>query len=291
VVEAARQEVPALGVEALPALAFVARQKGAREFVKAPRVEPDLPWKAVAQRLTEPLHRAALICAVAARHTADGRLAKDAPPLVQAFAQVLIVMKADLQRPLPRSIQVETGDARSLSTMEPASIGGILTSPPYLSRYDYTRTNRPLNRVYRYWYPSEAEAAATQVRAHPEAPSAPESFPMPPAVAEIVSVFRERQMDRLADVVRAYFADMAAALQAWKRVLPPGGICWMVVGGARLRGVYVPSDLIIPELAGELELVTEGVHVARRLIGAGRKLGSLEGVAPRESILIFRKST
>ena len=291
-VECARQDRPAVGVEALPALAFIARQKGAREFIKAPRITPEMTWKQIAELFEQPLHRAALLCGVAARHAADGRLLKDPPPLFETVARALVTIKADLKQPLPRPVDVRTGDARALADIEPETIAGILTSPPYLSRYDYARTNRPLERVYRFWYgrDSDVPQRATQIRAHPDAYQQTWQSTPPPAVSEVTESFRERQLDRLAGVVRSYFEDLTTALRAWHRVLIADAPCWIVIGGARLRGVYIPADLILPEIAEPLGYETAGIQVARHLISAGRKLGSLDSVTPRESIIMLRKS-
>ena len=64
----------------------------------------------------------------------------------------------------------------------------------------------------------------------------------------------------------------------------------MVVGGARIKDVYVPSDLMVAEIAEGCGFRVEAIRVARDLVGAARKFGRLGHVAPRESLLIMRRA-
>lgn len=296
-IECARQDVPAIGVEALPALCFLA---GACSAPDAPPLPPDVlddagDWRAIADRLTHPLHRAALMIAVARRHDSDGRPLREPPPLPQALRDAFAWIQADRRTALPRPVDVRQGDARTLDGIADESIGGLLTSPPYLSRHDYTRLTRPLQDLYARWHPAADPAPdlallrGRQLRAHPRAHATPWRRDMPPAVREAVDALREAGEPRLAGVVRSYFEDLFAALAAAARVLQPGRPCWVVIGGARLRDVYVPSDLVLAEHAAAAGFELRQVRAARRLIPTGRKLGRLEDVSPRESLLILRR--
>jgi hypothetical protein len=104
-----------------------------------------------------------------------------------------------------------------------------------------------------------------------------------------VSALRAADEPKLAGVVRSYFEDLTAALGEMARVLRPGAPCWLVVGGARLKDVYIPADLLLAELAEGAGLFADEVRVARRLTPAGRKLGRLPDVAPREVVVVMRK--
>ena len=81
---------------------------------------------------------------------------------------------------------------------------------------------------------------------------------------------------------------MFAVMAECRRVLKPGGVAWMVVGGARLKDIYVPSDLILAEIAECAGFSVDALHVARRLIDSGRKLGRLHNVSPRETVVVLR---
>ena len=291
VLECVRQGVEARGVEALESLVFRARARGAREIGDLPDLAGGESWEQVAQRLEEPIHRAALICAAARRYTSEGKLNRDAPSLGEVLAEVVDMMGEDLRQPLAMEPQVDRGDARDLDGMADASVGGVLTSPPYLSRHDYTRATRPHEMVYRYWYAGRdlGQRREDQVRAHPKAYARQWTARMPPAVTEACRALVLVGQGKLAGVVRSYFEDMFAALAECSRVLAEGRPCWVVVGGARLKNVYVPSDTILADVAKTCGFTVAGIRVARRLIPAGRKFGGLSDVSPRESILVLRK--
>ncbi|MCP4591101.1 MAG: hypothetical protein GY842_10175 [bacterium] len=289
--ECARRNVSALGVEALASLAFLSTVTAATDLPPLPDLADCSSWETVADRLTLPLHRAALMLAVASRHTATGKPDPQAPPLSAALDSTLAMIAEDLRVPLPRLNPVQQGDARRLKEIESASIGGVLTSPPYLSRYDYTRAQRPLEQVYAHWYADRSpnQRRSDQMAAHPGASSRRTAASPPhPSVVECVGALVAGGEEKLSVVVQAYFQDLAEVLTACRRVLRTSAPCWIVIGGARLKGVYVPADLILAEMAESHGFAVVDIHVARRLIPSGRKLGNLTNVAPRESIVVLR---
>ncbi len=303
-IECARAGVDAIGVEALPSLAFLASARSAAGVPDLPDLSGCEAPVDFAARLQEPIHRAALLCAVSRRHSSDGKPLADAPPLSRALADVVAMMRADLRSPLPMPVRVVPGDARELAGIADSTIGGILTSPPYLSRHDYTRITRPIEELFAFWdrpaaragvqtpAPQDRQAAArrdAQVRAHPRAYARPWQSTPHPAVTESCAALQDAGERKLAGVTRSYFEDMTAALRQFARVLLPGGPCWIVIGGARLKDVYVPADLILAEMAADAGLDVLELRVARRLIPSGRKLGTLGDVAPRETLLLLRR--
>lgn len=290
-IECARRDVAHRGVEAVAALAFLARCTGTRRFPPLPDLRNAATWQDAAARLTEDAHRAALMLAVSRRFDFSGRPRSDAAALPHEFNHVVRMMLTDLRSPMPRAVQVDEGDARSLALPD-ESAGGILTSPPYLSRHNYTRITAPLRRVYRFWYGQAGGLPDDdrQVRAHGEAKAgAPGSREAHPAETEACQALAIRNLGSLVQVIQAYFDDLATCLREFARVLRPGCPCWMILGGARIRDVYVPSDLVAAEMARERGFQVQELWIARRLINAGRKLGGLQDVAPRETVLVMRR--
>lgn len=292
-IECARRGVAALGIEALASLAFLASSRSASEFPDLPDLRGALRWQDFAERLTVPIHRAALICAVARRHSSDGNPLRNPRPLIDEFTLVADMIREDLRSPLAKRVSVDLGDARRMSDIADDSIGGILTSPPYLSRHDYTKLTRPHQQVHGFWHPaaSQTERRAAQVRAHPKAYRGQRSEPTPPAVGEACDALRARGEDKLAGIVRSYFEDISAALTEFARVLRPDRPCWLVVGAARLKDVYIPSDTILADVAQGCGFTVSELRVARTLTPAGRKLGGLDNISPRESLIVLRRST
>lgn len=312
VVECARSSIRAIGVEAVASLAFLARMKSARLFPPLPNVREADDWQTAADVLTEPVHRAALMLAVARRYTAAGVRNRGARPLHQLFVECAEMMREDLTHPLAFEVNVCVGDARGLRMCGEESIGGILTSPPYLSRHDYTQITTPYESVFRHWYPDSESTSeyrpehdqkplhTGQLLASPLIPAglvqSRTDVPPPPiptsndtAIVEIAAALIQRGALRSAEVVRAYFHDLHHVVRECFRVLRGGAPCWMIIGGARIEDVYIPSDLILAELAQAVGFSVEGVRVARKLVEGARKFGNIGHVAPRESVIILRK--
>ena len=327
VVECARRSLPAIGIDPSEALNFVTRAKFARELPDPPDLTwagPQSTWDALAEHLTHPVHRAALMCAVFSRYTSRGQLHSGAPLIVDAFSNIIELMRDDLRCPLPLANTIELGDGRDLHTIADNSIASIITSPPYLSRHDYRKLHDPLDVVYRHWYTTtDAPAPSTspsapRLPAHPgadartagllrpdvgslpgtpQAPCSPTKRNHPrttatresPAVEEICAVLQNIDQRRLARVVRTHFDGLFAALRECRRVLLPGAPCRLVIGGARWKDVYIPTDSILADFAVAIGLSVDRFDVARRLITAGRKFGRLTNVAPRESVLSLTK--
>lgn len=294
-IESAQRRVRALGIDAVRSLCFLANTRSERQFVEPPQLGEFATWREVADLLTEPIHRAALMCAVSRLHSSDGKPLAKPKPLHAVFAEVSTMFREDLKYSITGEIVCRHGDARSLSVLEDESISGILTSPPYLSRHDYVSITKPLEEVYQHWYPAaeDENQRESQVPAHPRATSKnkleSESGSVP-AVRESCEAILEAGQPRLAAVVRAYFDDLFRSAREWARLLEPGAPCWVVIGGARLKDVYVPSDLILAEFVETMGLRVDEFCIARELIDIGRKLGRLRRVAPRESLLVMKKS-
>ncbi len=291
-IECARQGYAALGIESLPSLVYLTNAAGVREIPPLPDLRDGAHWREYADQLEMPIHRAILMLCVGKQFTSDGKPRRDAPALSILLDALLAVMHADLRQAMRASVRAERGDARDLSRLADGSVGGILTSPPYLSRHDYTKVVRPYERVYRHWYPDEGTASAreAQIRAHPRAYAQTRRFEMPPTVDECCAALLQRNATQLSGIVRSYFEDMFMVLQECGRVLESGASLWLVIGGARPRDVYIPSDLILAEFAESCGFQLSAVRVARRLIASGRKLGTLSNVAPRESVVVLERT-
>ena len=296
VVECARQGIHAIGIDPSLALGFVTQSKFAREMPDPPdlsSIGQDAPRNEIADHLTHPIHRAALICAVFRRFTSRGKLNANAPPIAAAFSTITEMMREDIRRPLTFANPVEPGDGRDLHTIADASIPAIITSPPYLSRHDYKKLHDPLDEVYRHWYAETTPQPPPESRlpAHPRSDGRASAPSESPAVEEACGVLHMVGQRRLARVVRAYFQGMFAAIVEFRRVLLPGAPCQLVLGGARFKDVYIPSDTIVADFAESAGFAVDRIRVARRIIPTGRKFGRLTNVSPRESVLSMIKAS
>jgi len=290
VLECARKGVPAIGFEPLRASAFVTRVASATSFPPLPNLDGCSSWQEFAARLTEPLHQAALICVIASQQTARGELNKNAPPIIDALRDQAKTMEDDLRTPLLAQNPVLPGDGRTLAMLADASVGGILTSPPYLSRHDYTKLTQPYEEVYAFWHGSatETDPRKNQLPAHGSAPTARRRRSTDPAVSEIVETLTMIGEKRWSRTVGAYFQGVFDSLRTFHRVVQTGCPCWITIAGSRIKDVYIPTDTIVAEFATTIGFNVKEILVARDVTRNRRRFGSLSGVAPRESILVMQ---
>ena len=296
----ARHGVAAIGVEAQASLT---RLSGAAFYRGAiPELPGDLEGgpENLAPRLIHPVHRAALLCAVAGRLQPDGGVPRGAlRDLAEPLRDHFEVIRKDLEQPPVAAGIILPGDARRLPVVGGCA-GGILTSPPYIARFDYERITRPLEKIVRRFtgpdIPKTNRENNPQIRAHrtghgerPSAKIATEAR-LHPAVTEAHAALERSGQGRAAGLCRAYFKDMDLALQEMVRTLAPQAPLWLVVGGSFLYDVYLPSDLILAERLEMLGLKIEHLLVARDLAhSGGRRLGDLENIKPRETLICSRK--
>lgn len=193
-------------------------------------------------------------------------------------------LAADRAKPLPPLGSAIVGDARRLPFRD-AVFGGIVTSPPYLSRYDYVGQAAPLSRLFD---PDRAARRDAQVRAAVGRRTRGSEEPLPDAADEAARELEAKGARGNAALVRGYFADLDAFLAEARRVLRKAAPLWLVIGGADLDREYIPADLIVAAQARRRGFALEGITVARRLHMAQRFLGALRGVSPRESVLRLR---
>ena len=290
VVECAKHGVRAMGVEALASLVFLNSSRWSGRMRPLPGAAMTDDWKIAADALVELPHRAALMLAVGRQHTSGGRLNRGAKPLSQILPAVAAMMTEDLTLPLGIPGVIVEGDARDLAMIADDSIAGMVTSPPYLSRYDYRETASPYETVYRHWYPPES-ANVRQLQASPTTTGRgrTRSELDSGALSEVSSCLEDEGDRRAANLVRNYFGDMARVLRECHRVLSPEGVFWLVVGGARIKDVYVPSDLMMAELAEAVGFSVEATRVARDLVRPRRRFGRIGQLAPRETVLVMVK--
>jgi DNA modification methylase len=265
-IECARAGRAAIGVEAIPVLAWATQ---ARFSDRDP------------ERLRDVL--------VASRTvTGEGRR-KEPEPLGGIERSVEVMVAADRARPLPGPGRVIVGDARRLPLAD-GSVGGVLTSPPYLSRYDYSRITAAMDAA---WRRGRSAAASPQMRATLQGRGAVgaaggsrrDEAVLPAAAREAVAAVGNLGRRKDAAVIRAYFDDLMDVLSELFRVTRPGAPVWIVIGAADFQREYVPADLIAAEIGESVGFQAGGIVEARRLRQSGRLLGGLKDVAPRESVV------
>ena len=196
---------------------------------------------------------------------------------------------------LGKSPAVYLGDARDLRNLpfrrQPTA---IITSPPYVNRYDYTRTYS-LELCF-HFVRNFAELRALRsdiLRSHIEVKVDSREKPPHPSVEEVVDILKKKgkalNNPRIPDMLTGYFVDMQKVIWEWARVLASGARVAMVVDNVRFEGELLPVDLVLSEMAEEAGFQVEAVLVARYKGNSSQQMKKYGRVPVRESIVVWRK--
>jgi DNA modification methylase len=282
VTECALRGRAALGSDVVRSLLLTTRAR----FGEPPETWSDLglddPIEELWHLAASPAQRAAVLLAAAETVDGQGRRKQSALGDAERVARITKMMQEDLATPAERAGILLRADARRIP-LQAASVAGVLTSPPYLSRYDYEAVNRPMEALLQ-----QPARKGQQVRAARATAKGKVARVNP--VAEEAAALLAKQGDKPgAHALRGYFDDMERFLGEAFRVLMPNAPAWVVVGGADFKREYIPSDLILAEIGQRIGFTLEACILARRLRPQGRQLGGMSNVAPRETLLKLRK--
>lgn len=188
-------------------------------------------------------------------------------------------------------VEIMEGDARELDLPEEylGKIGVVITSPPYLNRYDYSRTYAlelcTLNSS------NLSEVRHSLLRSHIESKIHNGKELSIPAIDEILKNLNEKDLnnERIPIMIKGYFEDMNLVIKQVSRYLKPGGIVALVVANARFEGEMVPTDIILSELAELNGLKTEKIWITRYKGNSSQQMARYGRIPVRETIVFWRK--
>jgi site-specific DNA-methyltransferase (cytosine-N4-specific) len=239
------------------------------------------------------------------------RLVKRPPrPLEVSLAGTLNKMLGDLARegligPSPGAhvaARMFHGDARSLPQQLTAfrkRVDVIVTSPPYLNRYDYSRTYAlelclMLDETGKAVVEEFEDLKAIRhslLRSHIESKPAPTDLVHMDALEEILSNLQPKKLNnpRIPVMIKGYFEDMNLAIREMAAMLRPGGCVALVVANARFEGEHVPVDMMLSEIAAGYGLRTTEIRVTRYKGNSSQQMGKYGRFPVRESIVFWEK--
>lgn len=178
------------------------------------------------------------------------RLDNDFPVLPEFLRSVRRLADRLEAEPPPGNAAIQLGDARALTSVAPASVDAIITSPPYLNAIDYLRGHR----LALVWLGGRL-GDLRRVRA---ASIGAERAPDPAADLALASELRAPlgPLDALPPAERGmvdrYVLDLEAMLREFHRVLRPAGRLVLVVGNSCIRGVFLQNARAIAAAAARL---------------------------------------
>jgi len=186
------------------------------------------------------------------------------------------------------------GDARQMPPAPlPRLTTALITSPPYVNRYDYTRSySLELCFAFVRNFEELKSLRFGILRSHIEARVQLDERPSHPAVQEVLHALEQRRQQlnnpRIPAMIAGYFVDMEQVIREWAHVLAPAAWVVMVVDNVRFDGEMIPVDLILCDMAEQVGFETEAIWVARYKGNSSQQMGRYGRVPVRESVLIWR---
>ena len=187
-------------------------------------------------------------------------------------------------------------DARKLP-LRAESVDGLITSPPYPNRHDYSRVfhidllllGLPESEVTKLRHES--------IRSHVEARGPNgykrrlKSYSGTESINSVLAGLPTDADPRIEQMLKGYFEDIYLSLSEVQRILRPGGRAAYVVGNVRHAGVMIPVDKITAELASQVGLCFDVAWVLRLRGNSAQQMGLYGKEQSRESTVILSKGS
>jgi len=188
------------------------------------------------------------------------------------------------------SARVRLADARQLP-MPASSVDGLVTSPPYVNRHDYTRVfGVELAFAFLDWERTRA-LRYQSIHSHPEAkPTRPRTdYKAPRRLTDAVAAIAADVSDpRISKMLGGYFEDIYCCLIEMKRVLRRGGHAALVVGNVQYAGTEVSVDTLVADLSERAGLKVEEIRAARYRGNSAQQMRQFGRAPARESVVLLR---
>ncbi|MCS6859923.1 MAG: site-specific DNA-methyltransferase [Abditibacteriales bacterium] len=167
----------------------------------------------------------------------------------------------------------------------------IITSPPYVNRYDYTRSYC-LELCFHFIRNFDDLKAIRfgVLRSHIESKVGSDEQPPHPVIAEVVDALKPKDLNnpRIPLMLIGYFVDMQKVIAEWARVLARGAQVAMVVDNVRFEGELVPVDLVLSEMAESVGFRVKEIIVTRYKGNSSQQMKKYGRVPVRESIVVWQ---
>lgn len=188
---------------------------------------------------------------------------------------------------------IEGNSLEEAEDLPEGSFDSIIFSPPYANRFDYFESQK-----VELWfggfvdtYDDMIALRKRSIRSHLGAALDRDIAAMPEieALINLMDPYSYAVRMRVPALIRGYFSDMARILRSCRRVLKPGGRCYIVVGNSAYGGVIIPTDSLIARLGLAAGFEDARVVPVRHLTVAPQQRSALRGREDRmrESIVVL----
>lgn len=207
------------------------------------------------------------------------------------------------------AIRLYDGSCLDLMPALPAATyDGIMTSPPYCNRYDYTRTyalelallgtdERGISALRQEMLSCTVENRAKdllQINPHwHKAMAVADSQPLLQSILAYLADQRNQGLlnnNGIPRMIRGYFYEMACVIQECARVLKPDALLFMVNDNVRYAGARISVDMILSDFAEKLGFSVENILVLPGVKGNSSQQMGEHGREPlRKCVYVWRK--
>jgi len=210
-------------------------------------------------------------------------------------------------------IAIELGSCLDiLPKLKTNSISGVITSPPYCNRYDYTRTYalelamlgvgedgiRNLRQtMLSCTVENKDKLDLVKKFGSPTFQAASQAFESQRMLGLILEYLDQCKTDKtinnpgIVRMVKNYFFELAMLIFASARVLKAGAPFVMVNDNVRYQGAHVPVDLILSDIAEQAGYDVEAIWILPRGKGNSSQQMGLHGRQEiRKCVYVWRKS-
>ena len=211
---------------------------------------------------------------------------------------------------------IRTGDVNLLGgsclevlpKLKSRAYSGIITSPPYCNRYDYTRTyalEHALLGVDEIGLAGLRQAmlsctvenkAKALIDLNPEwqtAISICDGLPLLQGILNYLDYKKDKKElnnSGIARMVRGYFYEMACVIQECYRVLDTDSMMFMVNDNVRYAGAAISVDTILSKIAEDIEFQVEKILVLPQGKGnSSQQMGKHGREALRKCVYVWKK--
>lgn len=209
---------------------------------------------------------------------------------------------------LDRVSLIEGSILRRADAIKPDSISAVITSPPYLNRYDYTRTYA-LELAFLGLNDNEIKdlrqelLSATVENREKDLAVSDAAFQAARLALEEVDAFMacksylfglldkgELNNTGITKMFVGYFLELSATLFHVSKKMKSGAYFYMVNDNVRYGGLAIPVDLILCEVAKQFGLITEKVWVLPGKKGnSSQQMGDHGRLPLRKCVYVWRK--
>jgi DNA modification methylase len=223
------------------------------------------------------------------------------PAVRDALREQLMTMIVDISRkrrtlfqaPVGKA-EIFEGDAREMCLPKryAGRVAAVITSPPYLNRYDYSRTYALELCLLSVHNPEDMRRIRhSLLRSHIEAREHQGKEIQVASLDEILAALQKKNLnnDSIPIMIQGYFEDMNLVIRNFAAYLKPGGRVALVVANAQFAGEHVPTDLILSELAARHGFITEEIWVTRYKGNSSQQMAVYGRRPVRECIVFWRK--